>query len=243
MTGANPPVPKGVLYIRGGLQTTWWSICSGIFATRQLELIQTKLHINLVAPTLLLPGFREMAETERIWVTSHYSSQPRSWEFCRSQPKPLDDKNSKVKFTKTKETNRLSVPPISVLPDDVDTEEKVSNNPNNDEFFSPVEDIPHSTSSPVSSSPPPSDPLPILCRCGADSDGHRDEIKELAVECMQCHNFSHLACQTYRLSAGLTGTFKCHMCNPAMPRTQRDHSSVLDAITNGTATTRRSRRL
>ncbi len=197
MTGASPPVPKGyytyaVVYrLRGGPSAQEY------FATRQLELIQKKLHVNLVAPTLLLPVFREMAETERIWVTSHYSSQPRSWEFCRSQPKPLNDKNSKVKFAKTKETNCISVPPISALLDDVDTEEKVSNNPNNDEFFSPVEDIPHSTSSPVSSSPLPSDMLPILCRCGADSDGHRDEIKELAVECMQCHNFSHLACQTY----------------------------------------------
>ncbi len=173
-----------------------------------------------MAPTLLLPGFREMAETERIWVTSHYSSQLRSWEFCCSQPKPLDKKNSNVEFAKTKETNRLSVPPISAFPDDVDTKEKVSNNLNNDKFLSPVEDIPHSTSSPVSSFPLPSAPLLILCRCGADSDGHRDKIEELAVECVQCHYFCHLACQTYRLSAGLTGTFKCHMCNPAMPRTQ-----------------------
>ncbi len=55
---------------------------------------------------------------------------------------PLDKKNNKVEFAKTKETNHLSVHPISAFPDDVDTKEKVSNNLNNEEFFSPVEDIP-----------------------------------------------------------------------------------------------------
>ncbi|KAK0219334.1 hypothetical protein EDD85DRAFT_961301 [Armillaria nabsnona] len=154
MTGASPPVPKGyytyvVIYrLHGGTSA------QAYFATHQLEVIQKKLHVNLMAPTLLLPGFHEMVDTEHIWVTSHYSSQPHSWEFCCSQLKPLDKKNSKVIFVKTKETNHLSVPSISALPDDVDTKEKVSNNLNNDEFFSPVEDIPHSNSSPVSSSPP-----------------------------------------------------------------------------------------
>lgn len=240
MTGSSPPVPKGYY-----TYAVIYRLCGGpsaqdYFASRQLELIQKKLHVNLITPTFLLPGFREMAETERVWVTSHYSLQPHSWEFCHLQPKSVHETNTKVKSGKEQETKRLSVPPISALPDDFDTEDQVENHSNNDEFVSPVEDILHSTSPLPSSSPLPSTPLPILCRCGADSDGNRDEIEEPAIECVQCHNFSHLACQTYRLSAGLTSPFKCHMCNLAMPRTQRD-ISILDVIQNGTSTTQRSR--
>ncbi|KAK0435787.1 hypothetical protein EV421DRAFT_1740054 [Armillaria borealis] len=132
MTGSSPPVPKGyhtyaVIYrLHGGPSA------QDYFASHQLELIQKKLHVNLVTPSFLLPGFREMAENERVWVTSHYSSQPRSWEFCRSQPKPVHKKNIEVKSGKEKETKHLSVPPISALPDDFDTEDQVENDSNND---------------------------------------------------------------------------------------------------------------
>ncbi len=82
MTGSSPPVPRGyftyaVIYrLHGGASA------QDYFASRQLELCKKKLHVDLLTPTFLLPGFREMTENQRIWITSHYSSQHRSWEFC-----------------------------------------------------------------------------------------------------------------------------------------------------------------
>ncbi len=233
MTGSSPPVPPGyftyaVIYrLRGGASA------QDYFASRQLELCKKKLDVDLLTPTFLVPGFREMTENERIWVTSHYSSQRHSWEFCRSQQNFPHEENSKVNLATQNYTGRVSLPPISALPEDFDAVEKAIINSTDDEFFSPAEDIP-----PLSSSPPPPTPLPILCRCGADSDGHRDEIEEPAVECVLCHKYSHVACQTYRLSASLPSPFKCHLCNLEMPRRQQDLSTI-----DATSTKRRSRRL
>ena len=71
---------------------------------------------------------------------------------------------------------------------------------------------PHSTPLLESSSPPPSSPQPVRCRCGIQSDGHREAITQDTVECELCKNYTHVACITGRLSNILPEKFYCHMC-------------------------------
>ncbi|KAF5372086.1 hypothetical protein D9758_004961 [Tetrapyrgos nigripes] len=65
----------------------------------------------------------------------------------------------------------------------------------------------------LSSSPPPSSPLPILCQCGTENDGHRDSVKQDTVQCDQCQRWSHLACLVNRLEPTIEGAFICHVCS------------------------------
>ncbi|KIK55688.1 hypothetical protein GYMLUDRAFT_1017563 [Collybiopsis luxurians FD-317 M1] len=66
----------------------------------------------------------------------------------------------------------------------------------------------------MSSSPAPSDPAHILCRCGIESDGHREAITQEIVCCDGCGRYTHLACLTYCLAPRISGQFLCHICNP-----------------------------
>ncbi len=116
MTGSSPPVPPGsftyaVIYrLRGGASA------QDYFASRQLELCKKKLDVDLLTPTFLVPGFREMTENERIWGHFALSSQRHSWEFCRSQQNSPHEENSKVNLATQNDTGRVSLPPISALP-------------------------------------------------------------------------------------------------------------------------------
>ncbi|KAF5343123.1 hypothetical protein D9758_015199 [Tetrapyrgos nigripes] len=64
-----------------------------------------------------------------------------------------------------------------------------------------------------SSSPPPSSPLHLLCRCGTENDGHRERIKQESVQCDQCQQWSHLACLVNRSEPTIEGEFICHICS------------------------------
>ncbi|THU96717.1 hypothetical protein K435DRAFT_858282 [Dendrothele bispora CBS 962.96] len=68
----------------------------------------------------------------------------------------------------------------------------------------------------ISSSPPPSTPIQMLCRCGVESDGHRESIDQTAVQCEECQKWSHLACLTLRPRNEISRrwTFICHICKP-----------------------------
>ncbi|THV02120.1 hypothetical protein K435DRAFT_922498 [Dendrothele bispora CBS 962.96] len=68
----------------------------------------------------------------------------------------------------------------------------------------------------ISSSPPPSTPIQILCRCGVESDGHRESIDQTAVQCEECQKWSHLACLTLRPRNEISRrwTVICHICKP-----------------------------
>ncbi len=216
IAGRMPPVPEGyrtyaaIYRLCGGLSAQQY------FETRQQELFKKKLLVDLGnPPNYAMPKFRAMADAEQHWATK-YSSEPRSWEFCRVTVSLKQSRQN---------TRQQSLPPIATESDDVTSSS--NNNSEEEEFFSlneddaPEDKNPHYLStgrnetSPVSSSPPPSSPLHILCRCGTDTDGHRTEVKEDAIECEGCHNYSHLACQTYRRTPhDLPKTFQCHMCKP-----------------------------
>ncbi|KAJ3897592.1 hypothetical protein F5879DRAFT_813774, partial [Lentinula edodes] len=72
---------------------------------------------------------------------------------------------------------------------------------------SSISSAPHSTIS-----PPPSSPAHVICRCGVETDGHQQEVKENIVICTVCKKiWSHEACQTQRTTA-LIQDFICPIC-------------------------------
>ncbi|KAF5361206.1 hypothetical protein D9757_013608 [Collybiopsis confluens] len=70
-----------------------------------------------------------------------------------------------------------------------------------------------STSSHIlSSSPAPSDEAHVVCRCGIETDGHRQEVQETLIQCTFCdYYWSHRACQTYRTTSVIRN-FMCPVC-------------------------------
>jgi len=60
------------------------------------------------------------------------------------------------------------------------------------------------------SSPPPSSPQHVLCRCGVESDGYREAIEQGTIQCSLCSNYTHASCITLRFSDDIPETFKCH---------------------------------
>ncbi|KAF5379616.1 hypothetical protein D9757_009228 [Collybiopsis confluens] len=83
--------------------------------------------------------------------------------------------------------------------------------------FNVTDSIPTPLSSPgqqvKSSSPPPSSPQPIHCRCGIQADGHREAVVQVTVQCDRCDNYTHVACLTSRLRDELPKNFICHICD------------------------------
>ncbi|KAF5358855.1 hypothetical protein D9757_013954 [Collybiopsis confluens] len=92
------------------------------------------------------------------------------------------------------------------------------------EFDSIIEDLIRDSPLPLSedsripsSSPPPNSPLHIICRCGQEADGHRQETKETLIRCDLCKKYwSHRACQTYRNTHDIHN-FICPMCGTQWP--------------------------
>ncbi|KAF9061883.1 hypothetical protein BDP27DRAFT_1428441 [Rhodocollybia butyracea] len=68
----------------------------------------------------------------------------------------------------------------------------------------------------LSSSPGPSDPAHVLCRCGVESDGHREGVIQEIVCCNECGRYTHLACLTHCQTRHVPGKFTCHICSPPL---------------------------
>ncbi|KAF9060516.1 hypothetical protein BDP27DRAFT_1429993 [Rhodocollybia butyracea] len=67
--------------------------------------------------------------------------------------------------------------------------------------------------SPISSSPPPSTPQHVFCRCGVESDGYREPMLQDIVQCDQCKRYTHTGCLTMRLKGSFPRKFYCHVCS------------------------------
>ncbi|KAF9072159.1 hypothetical protein BDP27DRAFT_1418301 [Rhodocollybia butyracea] len=67
--------------------------------------------------------------------------------------------------------------------------------------------------SPIGSSPPPSTPQRVFCRCGVESDGYREPILQDIVQCDECKRYTHTGCLTMRLKSSLPRKFYCHVCS------------------------------
>ncbi|KAK0479331.1 hypothetical protein IW261DRAFT_1420054 [Armillaria novae-zelandiae] len=222
IAGRTPPVPKGYC-----TYAAIYCLCGGLsaqqyFEAQQQELFKKKLLVDLVnPPNYVATEFQAVPDAECHWTMNQQSTQ---------QP---------------------SLPPIAMQGDDGNN---VASSPNNDseeeELFLNKNDAPEDRNKyylstarnsmpPVSSSPPPSSPLHILCHCGMDSNGHCTEVKEDTIKCEECHNYSHLACQTYcHTQHDLPKIFQCHMCEP------RDLAWSKDVIADRNQTTTwRSRRI
>ncbi|KIK62152.1 hypothetical protein GYMLUDRAFT_242844 [Collybiopsis luxurians FD-317 M1] len=74
----------------------------------------------------------------------------------------------------------------------------------------------------LSSSPPPSSPHPVICRCGVQAVGYREAVEQSSIECTDCKNYTHAACFTACLSKPKKDPkqFYCHMCRDSSDEEQ-----------------------
>ncbi|KAF9071317.1 hypothetical protein BDP27DRAFT_1419113 [Rhodocollybia butyracea] len=92
------------------------------------------------------------------------------------------------------------------------------------EFTSPAPVIPFADSNfSISSSPLPSSPHHILCRCGVESNGYRENIEQMTVQCSICKNYTHTSCLTMRFTSQIPKHFECDDCKlPEVQHVLRD---------------------
>ncbi|KAF9060912.1 hypothetical protein BDP27DRAFT_1429496 [Rhodocollybia butyracea] len=91
------------------------------------------------------------------------------------------------------------------------------------EFTSPAPVISTGSNLSISSSPLPSSPHHILCRCGVESNGYRESIEQMTVQCAICKNYTHTGCITMRFNGQIPKHFECDDCRfPEVQHVLRD---------------------
>ncbi|KAF9062287.1 hypothetical protein BDP27DRAFT_1428067 [Rhodocollybia butyracea] len=91
------------------------------------------------------------------------------------------------------------------------------------EFTSPAPVISTDSNLSISSSPLPSSPHHILCRCGVESNGYRESIEQMTVQCAICKNYTHTGCITMRFNGQIPKHFECDDCRfPEVQHVLRD---------------------
>ncbi|KAF5371042.1 hypothetical protein D9757_010292 [Collybiopsis confluens] len=151
------------------------------------------------------------------FATKHVPADNPNKHSFGSHPlfaKPTSSINVKKEESDTEADSSFSIP-------DRKTRTQSSNL---QEFNSIIEELIRDSPLPLSdnsripsSSPPPNSPLHIICRCGQEADGHRQETKETLIRCDVCKKYwSHRACQTYRNTHDIHN-FICPMCGTQWP--------------------------
>ena len=216
LAGQNPPVPSGyktyaVLYkLRGGIEAQKY------YSDHQAIHIMKKLHLELsedTVPHYKNPEYREMDRDETaLWHQSH------TREYTLKTAKASSEIDSALVLQNTDMQGLVthqSPPPNEEL--------KTTNNGGPVKAYSELDidhnmdsecELDHEIQTLMSSSPAPSDSAHVLCRCGVESDGHREAIAQEIVCCDDCGRYTHLACLTYRLAPRISGQFLCHICDP-----------------------------
>ncbi|THU75736.1 hypothetical protein K435DRAFT_846836, partial [Dendrothele bispora CBS 962.96] len=220
LAGCSPPCPSGyythgvIYHLKGGVQA------QKVFHDHQVS--EARKYFDIVPGNssddilrLSKSGFVEFSDK----AVAMWKDRPgREYELVE------DDLETDLKEV----DGKLSMAPIQTLdasstPRSTDMEIDQLGLEYNTVFTPEPETIPNKPSplmlhddSIISSSPPPSTPIQIFCRCGVESDGHRESIHQTAVQCEQCQKWSHLACLTLRPRNEISGrwSFICHICKP-----------------------------
>ncbi|KAF5371934.1 hypothetical protein D9757_011489 [Collybiopsis confluens] len=214
LAGSSPPIPLGykthaVVYkLQGGIQA------QNYYAHFQNSQIVQKLQLQLSADISYFsnPEYREMDKTETtLWHQAH------TREYCLKSTEVLSDfpvqaalVEDEVKQNPTEQIleSKTSAVIKGSLVSPTGTMD-VENGPKHPPSQESSEHEELRTSSPA-----PLDPAHVLCRCGVESDGHREPIAQEIVCCNECGRYTHLACLTQRQTPQISGDFFCHICRP-----------------------------
>lgn len=167
-----------------------------------------------------LPGTFDSSE----WVKS--ASSGHSGQSLEYSLIPNHDSTVTKLGSIIKKQIRRGLQSADTTPDTVDfvsgddreiTPELGLNDDIDDLLFDTLEDLSSAPLSPCSSpdffsSPLPSSPQHVLCRCGVESDGYREAVEQETIQCSNCSNYTHSSCITMRFTPKLPEPFICHEC-------------------------------
>ncbi|KAF5365496.1 hypothetical protein D9757_012971 [Collybiopsis confluens] len=213
LAGSSPPIPLGykthaVVYkLQGGIQA------QNYYAHFQNSQIVQKLQLQLSADISYFsnPEYREMDKKETtLWHQAH------TREYCLKSTEVLSDfpvqaaLEDEVKQNSTEQI--LESKTSAVIKGSLVSPTGTMDVENGPEHPPSQESSEHEELR--TSSPAPLDPAHVLCRCGVESDGHREPIAQEIVCCNECGRYTHLACLTQRQTPQISGDFFCHICQP-----------------------------